>query len=188
MLRCPQTSTSALPLNMNLKRTATIGAIGGALAAWLASAATSNRPVPRPIVTRTPPIDLRGAELADEIARLRERLRPTTTPSQPARNLFTFRPPRARAAAPQIAAPAPAAIVEAPAPQPAQPPLKLAGIAEDPGPDGPIRIAIISGDGQLFMAKEGDAVTLRYRVAKISSEVVELTDLTDNSVRRLALR
>src|SRR5262249_61781614 len=89
---------------MNLKRTATIGVVGGALAAWLASAATSNRPVPRPIVIPTPPIDLRGAELADEIARLRERLRPTTTPSQPGRNLFTFRAPRPRAAAPEIVA------------------------------------------------------------------------------------
>src|SRR5262245_14627227 len=94
---------------MNLKRTATIGVVGGALAAWLASAATSNRPVPRPVVIPTPPIDLRGAELADEIARLRERLRPTTTPSQPARNLFTFRAGRARAAAP-IATATPAAI------------------------------------------------------------------------------
>ena len=173
---------------MNLKRTATIGVIGGALAAWLASAATSNRLVPPPIVIRTPPIDLRGAELADEIARLRERLRPTTTPNQPGRNLFTFRAARARAAAEIAAAPTPAAIVEAPLPRPALPPLKLAGIAEDAGPEGPIRTAIISGDGQLFLAKEGDAVTLRYRVAKISADVVELTDLTDNTVRRLALK
>jgi hypothetical protein len=173
---------------MNLKRTATIGVVGGALAAWLASAANSSHPIPRPIITPTPPIDLRGAELADEIARLRERLRPTTSPSQPGRNLFTFRAPRPRAAAPDIPAPAPAAVSEAPAPRPALPQLKLAGIAEDAGPDGPIRTAIISGDGQLFMAKEGDPVTLRYRVAKISADVVELTDLTDNSVRRLALR
>jgi len=173
---------------MNLKRTATIGVVGGALAAWLASAATSNRPVPRPVVIPTPPIDLRGAELADEIARLRERLRPTTTPNQPGRNLFTFRAPRPRAAAAAIAVPASAAIIDAPVARPALPPLKLAGIAEDSGPDGPIRTAIISGEGQLFMAKEGDEVTPRYRVAKISTDVVELTDLTDNSVRRLALR
>jgi hypothetical protein len=173
---------------MNLKRTATIGVVGGALAAWLASAATSNRPVPRPIVIPTPPIDLRGAELADEIARLRERLRPTSTPSQPGRNLFTFRAARARAAAAPLATAAPAALTEVAMPRPSLPPLKLAGIAEDSGPEGPIRTAIISADGQLFMAKEGDAVTSRYRVAKISADVVELTDLTDDSVRRLALR
>jgi len=68
------------------------------------------------------------------------------------------------------------------------PPLKLAGIAEDEGADGPVRMAFISGGGQLFMVKEGDAVTARYRVAKISADVVELTDAIDNSVRRLPLR
>jgi hypothetical protein len=172
---------------MNLKRTATIAVVGAALAAWLASAATSNRAIPPPIVIRPPAIDSRGAELADEIARLHERLRPNTTPSQPGRNLFTFRAARARAVVPVVPPPA-AAIVEAPVPRAALPSLKLAGIAEDIGPDGPERIAIISGDGQLFMVKEGDALTLRYRVAKISPDVVELTDLTDDSIRRLALR
>ena len=75
----------------------------------------------------------------------------------------------------------------APAPVPL-PPLKLAGIAEDAGPDGPVRIAIVSGEGQLFMVKEGETVTPRYRVTKISADVIELTDVVDNSVRRLALR
>ena len=68
------------------------------------------------------------------------------------------------------------------------PPLKLSGIAEDAGADGPVRIAFISGEGQLFMVKEGDTVTTRYRVAKISADVVELIDVVDNSIRRLALR
>jgi hypothetical protein len=172
---------------MNFKRTATIGVVGAALAAWLASAATSKRAVLPPIVIHPPAIDSRGAELADEIARLHERLRPTSTPNQPGRNLFTFRAARAHAIAPVAPEPAPA-IVEAPVPRPALPALKLAGIAEDIGPNGPERTAIISGDGQLLMVKEGDAVTLRYRVAKISVDVVELIDLTDNSIRRLALR
>ena len=108
------------------------------------------------------------------------------TPNQPSRNLFSFRSAPARTLAPPVAPPP--AVVEAPAQRPAQPPLKLAGIAEDDGPNGPERTAIIAGDGQLFMVKEGDAVTLRYRVAKISADVVELTDLTDNSVRRLAMK
>ena len=54
--------------------------------------------------------------------------------------------------------------------------------------DSPIRVAFIAGEGQLFMVKEGELVTPRYRVAKISDEVVELTDVIDNSTRRLALR
>jgi hypothetical protein len=40
----------------------------------------------------------------------------------------------------------------------------------------------------LFLVKEGETITTRYRVAKISTDVVELVDLGDNSIRRLALR
>jgi hypothetical protein len=172
---------------MNWKRTVTIVLVGGALAAWLAGAVTSNREMPAPLALRSVPIEARGAELADEIAKLRDRLRPTATPLQPGRDLFSFH-----------AAPAPVvtatplvlpALVEAPAPKaPALPALKLAGIAEDPGPDGPVRLAIISGDGQLFMVKEGEVVTSRYRVARIAADVVELDDLTDGTTRRLALK
>ena len=172
---------------IHMKRTATIVVVGGALLAWLAGAATSNRTsVPLPIVQRTP-IEVRGEELAVEIARLQERLRPTTTPRQPGRNLFSFHA-RAARMAPIVAAPAPApapALVEAP---PALPALKLAGIAEDEGPEGPLRTAIISGQGQLFLVKEGESVLQRYRVTKISADVVELVDLGDNSILRLALR
>jgi hypothetical protein len=178
---------------MHVKRTATIVLGGGALAAWLAGAATSNRALQAPIIPKPAAIDRRGAELATEIARLHERLRPSTTPRTPGRNLFTFR----AAPAPAMPAAAPrAAITEAPmaAPVNSMPALKLAGISEDPGPgdpgnnDAPIRQAIISGEGQLFIVKEGEAVTARYRVVRISSEVVELIDLGDNTTRRLALK
>jgi hypothetical protein len=171
---------------MNLKRTAMIVLIGGAVLAWLAGAATSTRVALPPIVVHSEPIEARGADLANEIARLHERLRPTATPRQPGRNLFTFSAARA-AVAPTIVTPARPALVEAPA-RPAQPALKLAGIAEDMGADGPVRTAIISGEGQLFMVTVGEQVTSRYKVAKISADVVELLDLSDQSVRRLALR
>src|SRR5262249_10141625 len=115
---------------MNLKRTATIAVVGGALAAWLAGAATSNRSVVHPIATPPAPIDARGAELANEIARLHERLRPTATPHQPARNLFVFHSAAPRPAL-ALTAPKPAISEAAPlAPIVAQPSLKLAGIAE----------------------------------------------------------
>jgi hypothetical protein len=171
---------------MTLKRTATIVVGGAAIGAWLAGAATSNHGIPTMTVAPTPQIDLRGEELANEIARLQERLRPASEPRQPGRNLFTFRarpaqrPEAAIAAAPVTSAPPPVA--------PALPSLKLAGIAEDEGPEGPLRTAIISGEGQLFLVKEGDEVTPRYRVAKITTDVVELVDVNDNSIRRLALR
>jgi len=171
---------------MHVKRTATIVLAGAALAAWLAGAATSNRALPDPIVTPRPAIDASGADLASEIAKLHERLRPTATPRTPARNLFTFRAAPAAAPAPR------AALAEAPVPvvnaAPVQPPLKLSGIGEDPGPDGPVRTAFISGDGQLFIVKEGEQVTPRYRVTRIAADVVELADLVDGSTRRLALR
>jgi hypothetical protein len=172
---------------MNLKRTATIVVVGGALLAWLAGAATSNRPIePLPIVT-VPAIDISGEALEKEIARLHERLRPSAAPSQSGRNLFSFRASHARAVAAPLAEPHPALVEAPPLPAPL-PPLKLAGVAEDPGTDGPARTAIITGDGQLFTVKEGENVTTRYRVVRISADVVELLDLTDNSVRRLALR
>jgi hypothetical protein len=172
---------------MNLKRTATIVIVGGALAAWLAGAATSNRDAAEPIVFRPAAIDVRGEQLASEVARLHERLRPTATPRQPGRNLFAFR----ASAAPVFHAPIvdvpQAALTEVAAPAP-QLALKLEGIAEDPGTDGPIRTAIISGAGQLFMVKEGENVTVQYRVARISADVVELADLVNGASRRLALK
>lgn len=172
---------------MHVKRTATIVVVGGALAAWLAGAATSSRAVPDPIVPRPAVIDARGADLAGEIARLHERLRPSTTPRAPARNVFRYQ--SAAVAAPQSLVAARPAIIEAPAaPKPALAPLRLSGIAEDEGAEGPVRVAIISGEGQLYMAKVGELVTARYRVTQITADVVELLDLQDNTTRRLALK
>jgi hypothetical protein len=173
---------------MNFKRTATIVIGGAAFLAWLAGAATPRRAIPPPIVTPPQAIDARGLELTNEVARLRDRLRPTAVPSQPRRNLFTFRestgPSRA---APSVPLVQPAAIESAVA-HPADVPLKLAGIAEDSGPDGPDRTAIISGQGQLFMVKEGEQVTARYLVAKIAADAVELTDVEAGTTRRLVMK
>jgi hypothetical protein len=172
---------------MNLKRTATIAVVGGALAAWFAGAATSNRAPIAPIVTPSAPFDAHGAALTSEIERLQERLRPSATPRQPGRNLFIYHAPPA--APPPIVAAKPAISEAAPVFAPPQPSLKLAGIAEDVDADGnPQRTAIISGEGLLFMVKEGESVTVRYRVTKITADVVELMDLATQTPRRLALR
>jgi hypothetical protein len=170
---------------MNVKRTATSVVVGAVLIAWLAGAATSKRDIPPPIITPPQAIDARGVELTKEIARLRDRLRPTTPPAQPRRNLFTFKATAAPAT--HDARPAPSSTIEA-APRTSEPALKLAGIAEDAGADGPDRTAIISGEGQLFMVKEGDSVAGRYRVARISSDAVELTDVNAGVVRRLVMK
>jgi len=68
------------------------------------------------------------------------------------------------------------------------PPFKLIGVAEEAGPDGPVRTAIIAAPGQVFLVKEGDAVASRYRVTKISAEVVELVEPGDAPPLRLSLR
>ena len=172
---------------MNVKRTATIVVAGGAVGAWLYASATSgNRDRVESIVVKPPAIDSRGAALASEIARLHERLRPSATPRQPGRDLFSFVAPAPSRPAPvQMPNAAPA---EAPIVRPVPPALKLSGIAEDATPDGLVRTAILSGFGQLFVAKEGDSVTERYRVVRISSDVVELSDLTEGRTIRLALR
>jgi len=173
---------------MNLKRTATMGAVGGALAAWLAAAATSgNREIAPTPITRTTSVEVRGAALAAEIARLHERLRPTAAPREPSRNLFQFAPAKAARPAP-LAVQQPALTDAVTAPAPAPPPLKLVGMAEDSTADGVVRTAIISGFDQLFLVKEGETVTPRYLVARISIDVVELTDLGDGTTLRLALR
>src|SRR5215470_11061939 len=171
---------------MNVKRTAMIGVAGVAVAVWISAAATSNMRTVAPVVPTKPNVvDKSGAALAVEVKRLHERLRPTDAPVH-SRDLFRYAG-RTSVPAPTVPA-APAAPV---AQQPLLPivaPLKLEGLAEDRGDQGPVRTAIISGFGDIFLAKEGDNVTSRYRVAKISPDAVELTDLNDNTPLRLALR
>jgi hypothetical protein len=174
---------------MNLKRAVTLMAVGGALAAWLAAAATSGprRPAAADVAPESP-VDARGAALAAEVARLRDGLRPSVAPTH-ARNLFAFRSARPQPAPATMppARPVAPALTEAP-PAPAVPSLRLVGLAEDTGPEGPVRTAIITGLGQLFMVKEGDTVTARYRVARISADVVELAEVGERATIRLALK
>ena len=173
---------------MTSKRIATLATVGALLAAcaWLAGAATSgNREPVAPVVVRKPAIDTRGAALAEEISRLHDRLRPSAIPRQPGRNLFSFSPrPGAVSSSPKPALSEAAVPVQRPAP----PAMKLSGIAEDVTDSGAVRTAIISAFGQLFLVKEGELVTARYRVAKISAEAVELSDLMDGTALRFALK
>jgi hypothetical protein len=174
---------------MNVKRTLILGAGCGALAVWLSAAATSNMRSPLPI-SPTPPtaIDIGGAELSAEIARLHERLRPTATPVK-SRDLFHYagRSPRSRGAL-DDANPATPSSLPLPMTAPAAAPLRLVGIAEDPGADGPVRTAILSASGELFFVKEGETIALRYRIVSISPAGAEVTDLADNATLRLALK
>jgi hypothetical protein len=167
---------------MNPKRIAWLVAGGGAVAVWLAGAATIAVRPPQTIVAPKPAaIDRQGEALAAEITRLHERLRPTATPVQ-SRDLFRYASRAVeRPATPAVAAPSPIA-------EPmATPALKLVGIAEDAGADGPSRTAIVSTAGALVFAREGEAVS-QYRVTKIAADGVELTNVDDSTVLRLALK
>jgi hypothetical protein len=169
---------------MNTKRVAWLVVGAGAVAVWLAGAATTGvRPSQLVIVPKPATIDLQGAALAEEITRLHERLRPTAAPVQ-SRDLFRYGN-RAAAQPNPAAAAAPAA---PPMPDlPTRPALKLIGIAEDAGPDGPVRTAIVSNAGALVFVKEGESVS-RYRVARIAADVVEFTNADDATTLRLALK
>ena len=106
-------------------------------------------------------------------------------PGRAARDIFAFK--RRTLPGPPIASNAPLATVAAPV----QPPLalfKLIGVAEDAGAGGVIRTAIISGQGQLYLVKEGETVASIYRVGMLSADSVELLDSTGGPVVRLALK
>jgi len=90
-----------------------------------------------------------------------------------ARNPFRFGKARvasAPAVAAVTAAPAPVAIPEMT--------LRLSGVANAGGK----RTAIISGDGQVYLAKEGEAVAGRYHVVVVDSDAVTLRDDTGGEI------
>jgi hypothetical protein len=172
--------------SMNVKRAAILVVALGALAAWIAAAATSGVRDVRAVARFTPPpIDASGAALEAEIARLHDRLRPTASP-RIGRDLFQFSArPRV---APQAIPPAPQPVPE---PAPAlPPPLTLIGVAQDGADGSSVRTAVISTPGQLFLVKEGDEVTAagaRYRVTKISADAADLT-AADETILHLVLK
>src|SRR5262245_51101164 len=104
---------------MSLKEIATIALVGVAVAAaWLAAAASTsvNRVVPVPPAERASTLDTSREALANEIARLHDRLRPSATPRQPGRNLFQFTATR------PAAIPAAKPVLSEPELQPVRPP------------------------------------------------------------------
>jgi hypothetical protein len=176
---------------MSPKRTAIIIVAVLAILAWFSAAMT---PPPSPIAPRRiapAPVDASGAALTSEIERLRERLTPQPAPRVRVRNPFSF-DSSSRPAPPAIAAPpAEYGVGQAPGAGAAPWSLTLSGIAEDPGPDGPVRTAIISGPSQLFLAKEGETITERgvtYVVERISRDMIELRDPRDGTLRQLSFR
>jgi hypothetical protein len=72
---------------------------------------------------------------------------------------------------------------------PPEPPLQLAGVAEQETDGVTVRTAMITADSdELFMLTVGASLGGRYKVTAISSDAVELSDLVTGGTRRLALR
>jgi hypothetical protein len=72
---------------------------------------------------------------------------------------------------------------------PPEPILSLIGIAEDQGPKGTVRTAIITGDADaVYVLIEGETLLDRYKVQAIGADAVELKEIASDTIRRLALR
>jgi hypothetical protein len=166
---------------MNWKRTATLGVIGGTLITLLARASTSvvappTTPVPVQSTNATPAV-------MPEVDRLHERLSAPIELAAPSRNLFTF-----RETAPVLRTPV--ARVETPTrpPAPLPPALALIGFAEEAGPDGPVRTAIISSPGGLHFARVGDTIVGDYRLAAIGDDSIDVSGPANAATVQLRLK
>ena len=176
---------------MTVRRAVIYGGSFCLLAAWLASAAsTFRRPsaaYQEPNAAGTSATETLASEVQAHAARLRDRLASAPRPQLPIRNPFVFESRR-------VSPPPPAAVRAEPAfpPEPIAPPepaLSLIGVAEDPGPKGVVRTAIITDQADsVFVLAVGDALLDRYKVEAIGPDAVELRDVGTNAIRRLALR
>lgn len=178
-------------------RAAALVAGAGLVAAWLAAAA-DHQPSPAVTAARDSTALARAEQLAQEIesqaTRLRARLAAAPQPSASDRNPFSFQAPSPRATRgsqlPQVSLDAPAVL---PTESLAEPePLTLSGIAEDTATDGKaavlVRTAVLSGFGDVFLAKAGDTIAGRYEVVLVGADAVEIKDLANGRTIRLGLR
>jgi hypothetical protein len=158
---------------------------GGLLATWLAMAPNQRaaRTLDKPVIDRSAAArEVTADDLNAQGARLRQHLNVEGL-RQSTRNPFTF------GSKPAVSAPTPArgpAATDAPAP-PVAPSLALSGIAERNTPQGTVRTAIISSEGQLYLVTEGEPVGARYHVGKVDSDGVVLRDERGTETR-LTLR
>lgn len=163
-------------------------------ATLLAGFIATRGPVAEPRGSTAVPARIADAELAahapaSDIPPLHDRRRTIALLPSPRRNPFAFRAPLGVPAAAKASAaePAPSTAADAAAPFD-DASLMLIGIAEDPGADGPVRIAIISSGDRLWLVKEGELVAPDYRVGLISTDSAELFDSRRDALRRLAFK
>jgi hypothetical protein len=174
---------------MLMTRTSAVLVGGGLLTALIASPAllTTRTAAPtetvRPFASRDVASDAGVVRLEALLSKRPARAQTTAT----SRNPFVFATRPAPPTAAPASSPAPA-IVEAP-PEPPRPPISLAAIAEQIDDGGArVRTAVLSVAGQVFLVKEGERISSRFTVTRISADVVELRDDMADAPIRLALR
>lgn len=184
------------PLAMTPGKAAAYFTLAILSAAWFASAVgvpSSPRQVPTaPPSSDDARLDALARDVQAQGARLRKRLASAPEVQAPVRNPFTFGLRDSPRSAPARGVATAAAVVDfvpEPEPAPREPLLVLIGVAEEKTPDGLVRTAMISQDGEvLHMATSGDPVIGRYVVVTVSPDAVELKDLSTGLTRRLVLR
>ena len=148
---------------------------GGILATWVAVSPNHSVPTTPPAAAVQRPA-LQKAPTAEELNSLATRLRNRTAAvalGPATRNPFRYRSSKSSASStPRESSTPSAAIAPAMPMAPVGPVLKLSGIAQKAGQ----RTAILSGDGQIYLAGEGDSVAGRYTVVTIDPEAVLLRD------------
>jgi hypothetical protein len=166
-------------------------AVLAAAGSWFASGALTRRPAPFPA---DPPWPASQTEVGRTTARLALGLKLLTSPSRtapytaPARNPFHFGASRPGSVQPATSAATATGTPAAAGMPPERPAMQLAGMAEDPGQQGPVRRAVIVAAGELFVVGTGDLVLGRFRVTRTDAEAVELEDLQGGPRTILALR
>jgi hypothetical protein len=143
----------------------------------------ARQPVRRPAAAPGPSISLPDVRLAQ------------LCPTEPTREPLLSRNPFAYAPRPLLATVAPSAVSIASQPEahpdiPPSVPLSLIGIATTTRADGRVeRTAVIAGPvDALYMVREADAVTARYRVDAVLPERVVLVDGATGVSLRLTMR
>lgn len=172
--------------------------VGGILsAAWFASAVgVPSQPPPvrqaRAASSDEARLDALARDVQAQSSRLRKRLAAAPGVQSPPRNPFSFgagETPRQELARGPDATPT--AVDPYPEPDlvPREPLLALIGVAEQKIPEGLVRTAMISEDGELLhMATAGQTVIGRYVVVTVAADAVELKDVSTGLTRRLVLR
>jgi hypothetical protein len=173
---------------MDWKSTAVISG-AGILATWFFSLPASHSPATGATTpaAHAPQAAASTIDIQREAARLQVRVHPEQSYVGSSRNPFRFGARPAQGARPVgTSAPAQPAPVVPQAPPP--PRITLDGIATDMVGDQPQRTAILKTDSGVVLAREGDQVAGQFRVTKIAADAVELVQISDGSVLRLALR